>query len=621
MIATGSVRLFLLATFSFQVAVQPFSPTCISCSRSHLGRPTIATSNSASTFRAFTPDRQESEAEPTAVAAALLLGSQSISLEEERSLLGALESAGYSNVSSQREQSSIHQRETYCYELSRATGMLKLVSSPAAPEGMKSSEMSNNKSGVSFEAPRWIPAVRGEENVLVANGWSFLDPDESEPISAFDIDAADAEGLYRPKWGNDSCASDDTSNTAGSMDLSSLGFDISPMIKDDILAAAESLSQENEYSRGVLLDGKTDPPNTKMTCNGYDFRGSAGQVDIQSGIFVTAIGGLPLFASTDFAPTTGSSGWLTFSRPLATSHALHIDPEKDAMDRRVEVVCARSKCHLGHYFGPGEGYCINASALRFIPAERYDDVSYTLPIASRPTSWRPLDSHHDLTPSHRLLKTVLEKQCKFEEVALGCGCFWHVEHALRRLPGVYTTQACYAGGHKDAPTYQDVCGGNTEHAEVVLVTYDPDVCPSDVLLDCFLSMHDPTMVRAHGKRSKNTGQYRSCIFFTNVEIEQVARGCMERCEHQLGKELRTDIGLMEQTTGNSGHGWCWRAEDRHQRHDEIVKSKVNGGENNSLSTLTARKWLKEYGRRNKSIIGSAESLLHPDDDGMAMMMI
>lgn len=547
--------------------------------------------------------------------AAVLLRSQYISDQEEHELLHTLrEVAGYSEVSTS-EQLPPSSAEQYCYEFSRAVGMLKLVSSPVAGAA--------DRSGEAFDAPRWVPVVRGEENVLVANGWSFLDPDESEPMSAFDIDAANMEGQYRPKWGEDGLISA-SENTASPV-LSSLGYDISPMSKDDILAEANLLTK-NEYSRGVLLAGNTDPSGAKTTYNGYDFRGSADQQDIPAGIFVTAIGGLPLFASTDLAPTTGSSGWLSFSRSIVPSHVQLIEPDKDSMDRRVEVVCARSRLHLGHYFGPGEGYCINASALRFIPAEhRNDDISSVLPLASRPISWRPLDSHRDPTPSQKLLITLLERQCRFEEVALGCGCFWHVEYALRRLPGIYTTQACYAGGDTALPTYRGVCGGKTGHAEVVWILYDPEVCPSNTLFDCFLAMHDPTKVRAHGKHAQYTGQYRSCIFVTNAATERVAQDCLERCAEQLTKELTTDIRLMEPDMGKVGKRWCWAAEERHQRHDEILKGREKGTNGDSLSTLSAVQWLTEYGRRRPTIFGSSETIPvgmdPPDDDGMARMMI
>ena len=542
-------------------------------------------------------------------ATAVLVG-ESHSKDEKLQLLSALQSSGYARVLTEEDSNSVHGGAVFVYELSRATGMLRLVSSPEVIEG------NSNK----FEAPRWIPMIHGEEKVLVENGWSFLDPDESEPMSAFDVDAANAEGQYRPKWGDT-----DDAEGSNSMQLSSLGYDIAPLPRDAILAEAKTLVACNEQSKGVLLDGQTDPPGCKMTSNGHDFRGAAGQADIPAGVFVCAIGGLPLFASTDLSPITGSSGWLTFTRPIGIDHITHIEPDKESPDQRVEVIDARSKCHLGHYFGT-DGYCINASALRFIPLEN-SDGDYNIPSASRPLSYRSLDDIENAngSPSTKLLKALLDKAVRYESVALGAGCFWHVEFALRRLPGVLATETAYAGGSTQSPTYRDVCDGDTGHAEVVKVVFDPDVLPYDVLFDCFLSMHDPTKVRSHGKHAEGIGQYRSCILCENPEIYQAALSALERCQQQLGKELSTDLRLIQQPTlGTSfGKAWCWKAEERHQRHDERLKTRQNEEE---LTTLSATEWLTKYGRRRPSIVGSAETMPvgmdgHPDDDGMARLMI
>lgn len=542
-----------------------------------------------------------------ATATAVLVGTHS--KDEEVQLISALQSSGYARVLTEEDSHSMNGNDVFVYEVSRATGMLRLVSSP---EG-------NSKK---IEVPRWIPMIRGEEKVLVENGWSFLDPDESEPMSAFDVDAANAEGQYRPKWGG----SDDAGGS-NSLQLSSLGYDIGPLPRDTVLAEAETLVTCNENSKGVLLDGQTDPPGSKITSNGIDFRGSAGQADVPSGVFACAIGGLPLFASTDLSPMSGSSGWLTFTRPITLDHVTHIEPDKESRDQRVEVIDSRSKCHLGHYFGT-DGYCINASALRFIPLESVgggDDV----PSASRPVSYRSLDDFENVngSPSLNLLKALLNKtiHIRYESVALGAGCFWHVEFALRRLPGVFATETAYAGGSTQSPTYRDVCNGDTGHAEVVKVIFDPDVLPYNILLDCFLSIHDPTKVRSHGKHAEGIGQYRSCILCENPEIYQASLSALERCRQQLGKELSTDLQLIQKHTIDApfGEGWCWKAEERHQRHDERLKTKQNEEE---LTTLSPTDWLTKYGRRRPSIVGSTETIPvgmdgHPDDDGMARLMI
>ncbi len=612
MVGGSSHRFSLLAWLCLSLFAPPTSRIGVVDSFSPTNVRRVSTTSLRVSFT-----QENSEQSPRAV----LLVANSQPSEEEQQLVHALRTAGYGSVEvSTATRSELSERmngsTVYIYELSKATGMLKLLSS---------SNGDNHGNASAFDPPTWVPMVRGEENVLVANGWSFLDPDEREPMSAFDIDDANAESEYKPKWGK---FDGESSNEASPIDvpLSSLGFDLSPLSKEIVLSEADALATSNQYSKDVLLHGKTDPPNTKLTCNDYDFTGSAGQSDIPEGIFFTAIGGLPLFSSKDLAPTTASSGWLSFARPLDVAHVMHAEPDNDSWDQRIEVVCARSKCHLGHYFGPTEGYCINASALRFLPSVG-STTDQNLPPGSKPISWRSLEpstsqssSTEEISPSHQVLKTVLETHGKYQKVALGAGCFWHVEEALRNLQGVVATEVAYAGGFTTSPTYKAVCEGNTGHAEVVSVVYDPEVLPTNVLVDCFLAMHDATMVKAHGKHALQTGQYRSCVFVENDYSERVAKECLEACRQQLGKELSTEIRNMspQQTLGASfGQGWCWRAEDEHQRYDERIRGGTSGS-----TALPATEWLKEYGRRTASTMGgSLESSLHPDDDGMAMMMI
>jgi peptide methionine sulfoxide reductase MsrB len=236
------------------------------------------------------------------------------------------------------------------YRFHGASGMMQLCSKP--PDEV-----------CDLDFPRWIPIVSDVETVLIKNGWSFLDPDESEPISAFDVSL---EGTYNPKWGKLGNAQEEDDDE-GKVPISSLGYDLVPLTGDEVSALARSLN--NYMARSTLLEGATDPPRLKKTCNDFDFSGPAGQSDLQHGVFSCAIGDLPLFSTRDLSPSNGSSGWLSFARPIANDHVLHVDPEPGSLDRRIEVLCARSRCHLGHFFGRGEGYCINASSLNFIPRD------------------------------------------------------------------------------------------------------------------------------------------------------------------------------------------------------------------------------------------------------------
>jgi peptide-methionine (S)-S-oxide reductase len=181
-------------------------------------------------------------------------------------------------------------------------------------------------------------------------------------------------------------------------------------------------------------------------------------------------------------------------------------------------------------------------------------------------------------------------------LVFGAGCFWHVEAAFRRLPGVIDTKCGYAGGVLSKPTYEDVCKGDSGHAEVVSVFFDATILSPKVLVDAFLSLHDPTKVRAHGKHAIGTGQYRSCIFTSDNHLYNLANDSIEDCRVQLQKELRTETRIME-----DDFQWFWEAEERHQRHDER-KGRT------ALETLSFTDWLVTYNHRSASKLGSTESI-------------
>ncbi len=115
----------------------------------------------------------------------------------------------------------------------------------------------------------------------------------------------------------------------------------------------------------------------------------------------------------------------------------------------------------------------------------------------------------------------------------GLGCFWGAEKAFWTLPGVTSTAVGYAGGPTPNPTYEEVCGGRTGHAEVVLVAYDPDRIPYEELLRTFWEQHDPTQ----GMRQGNDfgTQYRSVIFTADPEQRAAAEASREAYQEQLTK--------------------------------------------------------------------------------------
>ena len=141
----------------------------------------------------------------------------------------------------------------------------------------------------------------------------------------------------------------------------------------------------------------------------------------------------------------------------------------------------------------------------------------------------------------------------------GAGCFWGVEAAFRRVPGVLDVAVGYTGGHTANPTYKDVCTDRTGHAEVVEVTFDPAQGNYEKLLDVFWDEHDPTQVNRQGPDFGK--QYRSAIFFHSPEQEAIAK--KSKAALEASGKFRRPIAT-EITPAST----FYRAEEYHQRYLE-----------------------------------------------------
>ncbi|WP_448246770.1 peptide-methionine (S)-S-oxide reductase MsrA [Thalassotalea agariperforans] len=110
------------------------------------------------------------------------------------------------------------------------------------------------------------------------------------------------------------------------------------------------------------------------------------------------------------------------------------------------------------------------------------------------------------------------------------GCFWCIESAYNAINGVNSALSGYMDGHLENPSYQDICTGQSGHAEVVQVSFDPNVISYETLLEVFFSLHDPTQLNRQGNDVGS--QYRSAIFFHNVQQQVLAQAKIEQLTKQ-----------------------------------------------------------------------------------------
>lgn len=126
---------------------------------------------------------------------------------------------------------------------------------------------------------------------------------------------------------------------------------------------------------------------------------------------------------------------------------------------------------------------------------------------------------------------------------LGGGCFWCLEAVYLELRGVEGVKSGYAGGHVPNPTYEQVCGKRTGHAEVVQVSFDPSVISYGDLLDVFFTIHDPT---TKDRQGNDVGpQYRSTIFTHDDEQARVAREKLAVAQAHWADPIVTELALLE----------------------------------------------------------------------------
>ncbi len=280
--------------------------------------------------------------------------------------------------------------------------------------------------------------------------------------------------------------------------FSKSGYDITPLAKEKI---AELASKLDPQAQQVTQACGTEPAFTgKLLENKKD------------GAYVCAVCGLPLFSS-DHKFNSGT-GWPSFFREFDPQHVTRITDDSHGMSR-TEIRCARCGAHLGHVFndGPkptGERHCLNSASLQF----------------------------HDKGD----MPAPEKESAKTETAFFAGGCFWGLEHYFQLGPGVIDAVSGYMQGKKENPTYQEVCGDATGHAESVKVVFDPNKITYRRLLEAFFEMHDATQLNRQGPDVGS--QYRSGIWYANERQKREAEDFLKELQAKksfTGRKIVTQV--------------------------------------------------------------------------------
>lgn len=290
------------------------------------------------------------------------------------------------------------------------------------------------------------------------------------------------------------------------------------------------LTEEQYY---VTRKKGTERPFSSAMCHSFD-----------AGKYACTCCGSLLFDSGE--KFDSGTGWPSFTQPVKENAVAYHKDYSHGM-YRVEVLCNTCDAHLGHVFqdGPkpsGLRYCINAVSLQ-----------------------------------------KLQENTK--KVVFGGGCFWCTEAIFQKVKGVHSVVSGYSGGHVKNPTYREVTSGLTGHAEVVEITYDPDIISLDDLLRIHMTTHDPTTLNRQGADAGT--QYRSIIFYKDADEKSRVEKIIAEVRPYFKDPVVTELASFE---------YFYAAEDYHQNYHELNKNK------NPYCSVVIEPKLKKFRERYNDLI-------------------
>jgi len=240
------------------------------------------------------------------------------------------------------------------------------------------------------------------------------------------------------------------------------------------------------------------------------------------GVYVCKRCGNPLYRSED--KFDANCGWPSFDDEIPGAIKRVVDPD----GTRTEIECAKCGAHLGHVFTGEEftpkntRHCVNSISLDFKPAD----------------------------------KVMNKEEVRTDTAIFAGGCFWGVEYYMNKIKGVKLVISGYTGGHKDHPTYEEVCSGKTGHYEAVEITFDPGQTSYEIIAKMFFEIHDPTQWNHQGPDIGE--QYRSAIFYRNEEQRLIAENLISLLKKK-GFNVVTEVKKAST---------FWKAENYHQNYYE-----------------------------------------------------